>query len=451
MKKLIDTLKNIWSIDELRKRILYTLTLILVYRVGSYVTLPGIDPNVLALDGSQEGLLGLFNMFAGGSFSRASIFALGVMPYISASIFMQLAGIVIPQIAKLQKEESGRRKVNQYTRYLTVLVTAFQASAYVAYLRGQSGPAIVPEFGTFLFWLSTTVVLTAGTLFVMWLGEKITDRGIGNGVSLLIMVGIFARLPESLLQEFSAKNLGGGGGLLIFLIEIVFFVAVIIGLIMLTQGVRKIPLNYARRVMGGKSAREVMGGSRDFIPLKVNSAGVMPIIFAQAIMFIPATLVGFTDNETAQGFVRSLSDYTSLAYNLIYAVLVIAFTYFYTALIFNPTEMADNLKRNNSFIPGVKPGEPTANYIATIMDRITLPGSVFLAAAGVFPGIAALLGVTSGFASFYGGTSMLIGVAVILDTLQQIESHLLMRRYDGLMKTGRISGRQSTANAGAPL
>lgn len=443
MKKLITTLKNIWSIDELRKRIVYTLMLILIYRVGSYVVLPGIDPQILALEGSQEGLLGLFNMFAGGSFSRASIFALGVMPYISASIFMQLAGIVVPQISKLQKEESGRRKINQYTRYLTVVVTAFQASAYVAYLNTQSAAAIVPEFGTFMFWLSTVVVLTGGTLFVMWLGEKITDRGIGNGVSLLIMVGIFARLPESLMQEFSAKNLGGGGGLLIFLVEMAMFIAVIVGLILLTQGIRKIPLNYARRVIGSSNAaREITGGSRDFIPLKVNSAGVMPIIFAQAIMFIPATLAGFTENETAVGFVRSLSDYTSGPYNIVYAVLVIAFTYFYTALIFNPTEMADNLKRNNSFIPGVKPGEPTANYIATIMDRITLPGAVFLALAGILPGIAALLGVTSGFASFFGGTSMLIGVGVILDTLQQIESHLLMRRYDGLMKTGRISGRQ---------
>lgn len=448
MKKLIETLKNIWSIEELRKRIIYTLALILIYRVGSYVVLPGIDPQILALEGSQEGLLGLFNMFAGGSFSRASIFALGVMPYISASIFMQLAGIVVPQISKLQKEESGRRKVNQYTRYLTVIVTAFQASAYVAYLRTQSAGAIVPEFGAFLFWLSTVVVLTAGTLFVMWLGEKITDRGIGNGVSLLIMVGIFARLPESLFQEFAAKNLGGGGGLLIFLIEMALFIAVIVGLILLTQGVRRIPLNYARRVIGSSNAaREIAGGSRDFIPLKVNSAGVMPIIFAQAIMFIPATLIGFTDSETAQGVVRSLSDYTSAPYNIVYAILVIAFTYFYTALIFNPTEMADNLKRNNSFIPGVKPGEPTANYIATIMDRITLPGALFLAIAGVLPGIAALLGVTSGFASFYGGTSMLIGVGVILDTLQQIESHLLMRRYDGLMKTGRISGRQPAAGA----
>ncbi len=447
MKKLIATLKNIWSIEELRKRILYTLVLVLIYRAGCYLTLPGINPNLLALEGSQQGLLGLFNMFAGGAFSRASVFALGVMPYISASIFMQLAGIVIPQIAKMQREESGRKKINQYTRYLTVIVTAFQASAYVAYLRNQTGPAIVPEFGTFMFWLSTVIVLTAGTLFVMWMGEKITDKGIGNGTSLIIMVGILARLPHSLGQEFDYRNIGGGGGLLIFLIEIAIFIAVIVGLILLTQGTRRIPLNYARRIIGSTNAAKEVAGSRDFIPLKVNSAGVMPIIFAQAIMFIPATLVGFTNNENAAGFVRALSDHTSLWYNIIYAVMVIAFTYFYTALIFNPTEMADNLKRNNSFIPGVKPGEPTADYIANIMDRITLPGAVFLAVAGILPGVAALLGVTSGFASFYGGTSMLIGVGVILDTLQQIESHLLMRHYDGLMKSGRITGRQTATTA----
>lgn len=447
MKKLIETLKNIWSIEELRKRILFTLLLILVYRVGCYITLPGIDPKRLQLDGSQEGLLGILNMFAGGAFSRASIFALGVMPYISASIFMQLAGIVVPQVAKLQKEESGRRKINQYTRYLTVLVTAFQASAYVAYLRNQTNGAVVLEFGGFMFWLSTVVVLTAGTLFVMWMGEKITDKGIGNGTSLIIMVGILARLPHSFLQEFGAKNLGGGGGLLIFLIEIAIFIAVIVGLILLTQGVRKIPLNYARRIIGSSNAAREVTGSRDFIPLKVNSAGVMPIIFAQAIMFIPATVAGFAESESAQGFIRAMSDHTSLWYNIIYAVLVIAFTYFYTALIFNPTEMADNLKRNNSFIPGVKPGESTADYIATIMDRITLPGAVFLAVAGILPGIAALFGVTSGFATFFGGTSMLIGVGVILDTLQQIESHLLMRHYDGLMKTGRVSGRQAATGA----
>jgi preprotein translocase subunit SecY len=442
VKKFITTLKNIWSIDELRNRIVFTLTLVLIYRVGCYITLPGINPVNLTLNSGKEGLLGLFNMFAGGAFSRASIFALGVMPYISASIFMQLAGIIIPQVAKMQKEESGRRTINQYTRYLTVLVTAFQASAYIAYLRTQSAAAIAPEFGGLLFSMSTIIVLTAGTLFVMWLGEKITDKGIGNGTSLIIMVGILARLPESLLYEFSSKNTGAGvGGMLVFLIEIAMFIAVIVGLILLTQGTRRIPLNYARKIVGG--AKDV-SSSRDFIPLKVNSSGVMPIIFAQAIMFIPATILGFTNNESAQGVIRALSDNTSLWYNVAYAVLVIGFTYFYTALIFNPTEIADNLKRNNSFVPGVKPGEDTANYIATIMDRITLPGAVFLAVAGILPGIASLLHVTSGFASFYGGTSMLIGVGVILDTLQQIESHLLMRQYDGLMKTGRITGRQAT-------
>lgn len=442
MKKFITTLKNIWSIDELRNRIVFTLTLVLIYRVGCYITLPGINPVNLTLNSGKEGLLGLFNMFAGGAFSRASIFALGVMPYISASIFMQLAGIIIPQVAKMQKEESGRRTINQYTRYLTVLVTAFQASAYIAYLRTQSAAAIAPEFGGLLFSMSTIIVLTAGTLFVMWLGEKITDKGIGNGTSLIIMVGILARLPESLLYEFSSKNTGAGvGGMLVFLIEIAMFIAVIVGLILLTQGTRRIPLNYARKIVGG--AKDV-SSSRDFIPLKVNSSGVMPIIFAQAIMFIPATILGFTNNESAQGVIRALSDNTSLWYNVAYAILVIGFTYFYTALIFNPTEIADNLKRNNSFVPGVKPGEDTANYIATIMDRITLPGAVFLAVAGILPGIASLLHVTSGFASFYGGTSMLIGVGVILDTLQQIESHLLMRQYDGLMKTGRITGRQAT-------
>jgi len=448
VKKFIETLKNIWSIEDLRKRILFTLTLILVYRVGCYITIPGINPIILdSKSGSgPDGLLGLFNAFAGGAFSRASIFALGVMPYISASIFMQLAGIVIPQVAKLQKEESGRRTVNQYTRYLTVLVTVFQASAYVAYLRGpEFSQALIPEFSNFMFWFSTVVILTAGTLFVMWLGEKITDKGIGNGISIIIMVGILARLPESVIQEFAATSGSGGGGLLIFLVEIIAFIGVIVGLILLTQGVRKIPLNYARRIIGStNAAKDIEGGSRDFIPLKVNSSGVMPIIFAQAILFIPGTIVGFT-NMTAEGasgsFMRSLSDPTSFWHNFIYAVLVIAFTYFYTALIFNPTEMADNLKRNNSFIPGIKPGEPTANFIATIMDRITLPGAVFLALAGILPGIAGLLGVTAGFASFFGGTSMLIGVGVILDTLQQIESHLLMRHYDGLMKGGRIQGR----------
>lgn len=439
MKKLIETIKNIWSIEELRNRILLTLGLILIYRVGSFIVLPGIDPHRLDSMSDQEGLLGLINMFAGGAFSNASILALGVMPYISASIFMQLAGIIIPQFAKLQKEESGRTKMTQYTRYLTVIVTVFQASAYIAYLQSQAGAAIV--YGGPLFYISTVIILTAGTLFVMYLGEKMTDNGIGNGVSMLIMVGILARLPQSLGFEFAAKL--ENDQMIFFIIELAFFVAIIMGIIMLTQGVRKIPLQYARMIRGGDAAREVGGGSRNFIPLKVNSAGVMPIIFAQALMFIPAMFAGFsTSSETANTFLTSLSDYTSWQYNVIYAVMVILFTYFYTSLIFNPTEMADNLKRNNSFIPGVAPGQPTADYIYTVMDRITLPGSIFLAIAGILPGIAALFGVTSGFASFFGGTSMLIGVAVVLDTLQQIESHLLMRHYDGLMKTGRVAGRQ---------
>lgn len=438
MKKLIETLKNIWSIEELRTRILFTLGLIFVYRLGCFIVLPGINPHQLSEVGGQDGLLGLINMFAGGAFSNASIFALGVMPYISASIFMQLAGIVVPQFAKMQKEESGRNKINQYTRYLTVIVTVFQSMAYIAFLRQQTGGAIVVN--DMLFYVSTVIILTTGTMFVMYLGEKMTDKGIGNGVSILIMVGILARLPHSLVQEWTQKQ--QTDKLLLFIIEIAFFVAVIMGLVLLTEGVRRIPLNYARKIVGTNAAKQ-FDGARNFIPLKVNSAGVMPIIFAQAIMFLPAMIAGFaTSGEEPNSFVRDLSDYTSFWYNLIYAFLVIAFTYFYTALIFNPTEMADNLKRNNSFIPGIKPGQPTADYIGAVMDRITLPGSIFLAIAGILPGIAALAGVTAGFASFYGGTSMLIGVAVILDTLQQIEGYLLMRHYDGLMKTGRISGRQ---------
>lgn len=440
MKKFIDKIKDIWSIEELRNRILLTLGLILVYRLGSYIVLPGMDPNALKQsNNAQDGLLGLINMFAGGAFNNASIFALGVMPYISASIFMQLAGIVVPQFAKMQKEESGRAKINQYTRYLTILVTVMQASAYISFLRTQTAPGSVVT-DNLMFYVSTVVILSAGTLFVMWLGEKITDKGIGNGVSILIMVGILARLPHSLGQEITTKV--GQDKVLFLLIELAFFIAVIVGLVLLTQGVRKIPLNYARRIVGNNAAKEI-GGARNFIPLKVNSAGVMPIIFAQALMFIPAMLAGFSEDASGSSWLRQMSDHTSLIYNIIYAVLVIVFTYFYTALIFNPTEMAENLKRNNSFIPGIQPGQPTADYIGAIMDRITLPGSIFLAMAGILPGIAALLGVTSGFATFFGGTSMLIGVAVILDTIQQIDSYLLMRQYDGMMKTGRVSGRQA--------
>ena len=443
VKKLIDTLKNIWSIEELRNRLLFTIGLILVYRIGCYVVLPGIDPQVLSMQTGTGGLLGLIDMFAGGAFSNASIFALGVMPYISASIFMQLAGIVIPQFAKMQKEESGRNKMEQYTRYITVAVTLFQAVAYITYLKTQSGPAIA--INNTLFMVSTVVILTGGSLFVMYLGEKITDRGVGNGISILIMIGILARLPSALGLEAVTKF--KTDKILFFLIELAVFFAVILGLVLLNEGVRRVPLNYARRIVGNNAAREI-GGSRNFIPLKVIAAGVMPIIFAQALMFIPAMIAGFAaGKEAPPAWVQDLSDNTSFWYNLIYAVLVIAFTYFYTALIFNPTEMAENLKRNNSFIPGIKPGQPTADYIGAVMDRITLPGSIFLAIAGILPGIVVLFGVGQGFATFFGGTSMLIDVAVILDTLQQIEGYLLMRHYDGLMKTGRLSagGRQPIA------
>ncbi|MEC5146933.1 preprotein translocase subunit SecY [Chitinophaga sp. 212800010-3] len=446
MKKFIETIKNIWSIEDLRNRILTTLLLVLIYRIGSYIALPGIDANALTNfeKNSNQGILGLVNMFAGGSFSRASIFALGIMPYISASIAIQLLTIAVPYFQKLQKEgESGRKKINQFTRYLTVIVTGFQASAYVAYLRNQSGGAIIAEYGTFFFWLSTTVVLTAGTLFVMWLGEKITDKGIGNGTSIIIMMGILARLPQALVAEFSSKVAGEAGGPILFLIEIAIFILITVGLILLVQGTRKIPVNYAKRIVGNKQ----YGGVRQFIPLKVNAAGVMPIIFAQAIMFIPATAIGFATSDNASGFIRIFSDHTNGWYNLIYAVLVIVFTYFYTALIFNPTQMADEMKRNNGFIPGVKPGKATADYIGAVMDRITLPGAFFLALVGILPGVAAAFKVNSNFATFFGGTSLLIMVGVILDTLQQIESQLLMRHYDGLMSTGRIKGRTAPANA----
>nr|WP_157299943.1 preprotein translocase subunit SecY [Chitinophaga oryziterrae] len=429
----------------MRSRILTTLLLVLIYRVGSYIVLPGIDANLLHQfsEKSNQGILGLFNMFAGGSFSRASIFALGIMPFISASIAIQLLTIAVPYFQKLQKEgESGRKKINQFTRILTVVVTGFQASAYVAFLKNQSSGAIIAEYGTFFFWLTTTIVLTAGTLFVMWLGEKITDKGIGNGTSIIIMVGILARLPQALIQEFTSRTTEAGGGLLVFLIELAVFIFITIGLILLVQGTRKVPVNYAKRIVGNKQ----FGGVRQFIPLKVNAAGVMPIIFAQAIMFIPATAIGFATSDSASGFIRIFSDHTNGWYNVIYAVLVIVFTYFYTALIFNPTQMADEMKRNNGFVPGVKPGKATADYIGAVMDRITLPGAFFLAMVGILPGVAAAVHINSNFASFFGGTSLLIMVGVILDTLQQIESQLLMRHYDGLMSTGRIKGRTAPAN-----
>lgn len=442
MKKFIQTVKNIWSIDELRSKILVTLLLVLVYRFGSHVVLPGIDPNKLNLSSAKEGLLGLFDTFAGGSFSNASIFALGIMPYISASIFMQLMTILVPQMQKLQKEgDSGRKKINQWTRYLTAAVTMLQAAAYVAYLRNVNRDALIDSYSGF-FWLSTVVILTAGTLFVMWLGEKIQDKGLGNGTSIIIMVGILARLPQSLLGEFAAKQTRGGGGLLFFLVETAVLIAIILGLIILVQGVRKIPINYAKQIVGNRQ----FTGARQFLPLKVNAAGVMPIIFAQAIMFLP-TLFSFTNFESGKGLARIFNDHSNVWYMLIYAVMVIGFTFLYTALIFNPKQMSDSLKQSNGFIPGVKPGQPTADYIGQVMDRITLPGAIFLAIIGILPGVAQSLGVTQNFSTFFGGTSLLIMVGVILDTLQQIETHLLMRQYDGLMKGGRIQGRQATTSS----
>lgn len=438
MKKLFTTLSNIWKIDDLRVRILNTLLFLLIYRIGSFIVLPGVDPLALQTQG-REGLMGLLNMFAGGSFSRASIFALGVMPYISASIVVQLLGIAVPYFQKMQKEgESGRKKITQITRYLTVVITVVQS---IFYVRTQI-PAEAKMMADPLFSVSSMFILTAGTLFVMWLGEKITDKGIGNGISLIIMVGIIATLPGSMVTEFQSR-MAGQGGIIPFIVEIVALFFVVIFTILIVQGVRRIPVQYAKKIVGNKQ----YGGVRQYIPLKVNAAGVMPIIFAQAIMFVPSALAGLF--PSLQGSVlTSLSNYTSLAYNLTFAFLIIAFTFFYTAITVNPVQMSDDMKKNGGFIPGVKPGRTTGEYIDSVISKITLPGSVFLAIIAILPSIAIILGVNSQFAHFFGGTSLLILVGVVLDTLQQIESHLLMRHYDGLMKTGRLKGRNPVA-AGA--
>jgi preprotein translocase subunit SecY len=446
MKGFIQTLKNIWSIEELRSRILLTLGLVLIYRAGSYIVLPGIDPSRLALYENQakEGILGLINMFAGGAFSRASVFALGIMPYISASIIIQLLGIAVPYFQKLQKEgESGRQKLNQITRVLTIGVTAFQAVGFLINLRNMVPNAIIPltseaTMNMFTFMFTNVIILSTGTMFVMWLGEKITDKGIGNGISLLIMIGIIARLPGAMLAEFDLRMSETGGGLVIFLVELAALLATIIAVVALVQATRRIPVQYAKRIVGNKQ----YGGVNNFLPMKINAAGVMPIIFAQAIMFIPATIAQFFPNSPSwQGLQGALNDHTSLTYSLIFALLIVVFTYFYTAVTMNPTSIADELKRGNGFIPGVKPGEPTANYIDTVISRITLPGAVFLAFVAIFPSIATRMGVNSQFALFYGGTSLLILVGVVLDTLQQVESYLMMKHYDGLVKSGRIKGR----------
>jgi preprotein translocase subunit SecY len=449
MKRLIDTIRNIYKIEDLRVRILYTLGILLIYRLGSYVVLPGIDPNMLLQLNNQTntGLLGLLSMFTGGAFSRASIFALGVMPYISASIVVQLLGMAIPYFQKLQREgESGRRKINQMTRYLTVVITAFQAPAYIRGIIIANLPpeAIAPFDPTItnppaFFWISSIVVLVSGTMFVMWLGEKITDKGIGNGISLIIMIGIIARLPFALAGEFISRIEEQGGGLVIFLIEIVALIFVVLATILLVQGTRRIPVQYAKRVVGNKQ----YGGVRQYIPLKVNAAGVMPIIFAQAIMFLPITIAGFANSESMSAFATTFANPYGFWYNFVYFMLIIAFTYFYTAITINPNQMAEDMKKNGGFIPGVKPGRKTAEFIDGIMSKITLPGSIFLGFVAIMPSLVINLGVNSQFAAFFGGTSLLILVGVVLDTLQQIESHLLMRHYDGLTKSGRIKGRSS--------
>ena len=439
-KKLVETVKNIFKIEDLRKRLIYTCLLILVYRLGCYVVIPGIDPNLLG-EGSalanqmdSNGLLGLLNVFSGGAFANAAIFALGVMPYITASIIIQLLGMMVPAVQKMMKEgESGRRKMNQWTRLLTIGVLALQGPAYVANLYHQMPEAFV--YGnSFLFTVYATILLIAGTMFVVWLGEKITDKGIGNGVSLIIMIGIVARLPHALLAELSARLNTSTGSLIMIIIELVLLFLVFLATIAVVQAVRKVPVQYAKRIIGNKQ----YGGVRQYIPLKMNAANVMPIIFAQALMFIPMLFA-----NVAPKFAGAFADMTGVWYNLTLAVLVILFTFFYTAIIINPQQMADDMKRNNGFIPGVKPGKSTVTYIDNILTRITLPGSIFLAIVSILPALAMkFLGVQQAFAYFYGGTSLLIMVGVVLDTLQQIESHLLNRHYDGLMKTGRIQGRR---------
>ena len=446
MKRFINTIKNIWSIKDLRDRILYTLALILIYRIGSYVVIPGINPSDLAglQEQTRDGVLGLLNMFSGGAFSNASIFALGIMPYITASIVMQLLTMVVPYFTKMQREgESGRRKINQMTRWLTIVVCIFQSFAYLANLRAQiNGAHIYSITGSdspnFFNWvLPISIMLTCGTLFVMWLGERITDKGIGNGISLLIMVGIVARLPFALFAEFASRMEEQGGQLVIFFVELIVLLVVIMLCILLVQGTRRIPVQYAKRIVGNKQ----YGGARQYVPIKVNAAGVMPIIFAQAIMFIPVTLFEFSSSESMTGIKAALSNFDGFWYNAIFAILIIVFTYFYTAVAINPKQMADDMKKNGGFIPGIKPGKKTEEFFDNVLSKITLPGSIFLAIIAILPAIVRLFGVNQQFAQFYGGTSLLILVGVVLDTLQQIESHLLMRHYDGLTKSGRIKGR----------
>ena len=442
MKKFIETIKNIFKIEELRKRLVYTFLLILVYRFGCFVVLPGIDASMLAnlQSNTQEGLVGLLNMFSGGAFGNASIFALGVMPYISASIVIQLLGVFVPYFRKLQMEgESGRKKMNQMTRWLTILIICIQGPAYMAAVHNQIPAAAfvaVNQLGwsNFMFNLVSTIILMAGSMFVMWLGERITDRGIGNGISLIIMIGIVARLPYALMAEIQEKVATNNGGVILLIVEFLLWFFVVVAAIALVQAVRRVPVQYAKRVIGNKQ----YGGVRQYIPLKINAAGVMPIIFAQALMLFPLI---FSRWDATRGLAATLGNYEGIWYNLIFFILIVIFTYFYTAVTVNPTMMSESMKRDGGFIPGVKPGKKTVEYLDGIMSKVTLPGSIFLGIIAILPAIARIFGVTNAFASFYGGTSLLILVGVVLDTLQQVESYLLMRHYDGLMKTGRLSGR----------
>ncbi|MBD5277695.1 MAG: preprotein translocase subunit SecY [Bacteroides sp.] len=433
------TVKDIWSVEDLRKRIGITLLLVIIYRFGCYVVLPGINPDdLMALKNfTSGGLMQLLDMFSGGAFSQASIFALGIMPYITASIVIQLLGMVLPSFQKMQREgESGRMKLNQYTRYLTVFILVLQGPAYLVNLKYQVAAAGGEVNMSVLTMAFMTIVLAAGSMFIMWLGERIDQKGVGNGISFIILIGIIARLPEAFFQEFTSRLLNSaGGGLVLFLVEVVILLAVIAGAVLLVQGVRKVPVQYAKKIVGNKQ----YGGVRQYIPLKVNAAGVMPIIFAQAIMFIPITLAGFSNKQT--GMWGALTDMYGVTYNVIYFLLIVAFTYFYTAITVRPAQMAEDMKRNNGFIPGIKPGKPTVDYLDSIMSRITLPGSLFLGVVAIMPAIAYVCGVNRSFASFFGGTSLLILVGVILDTLRIVEGHLLMRHYDGLMKGTRIQGR----------
>ncbi|PSQ53180.1 MAG: preprotein translocase subunit SecY [Bacteroidetes bacterium QH_10_64_37] len=434
MAGFAESIRNIWSVQELRERILYTLGLLIIYRLGTHVTLPGVDAAALTQIRAQEsggGLFGFLNMFVGGAFKQAGIFALGIMPYITASIIIQLMGAVVPYFQKLQREgEEGRRRITQLTRYGTIGITALQSVGYaINLLAGATGQAVV--INSTLFTITTVIVLTSGTAFVMWLGERISEDGIGNGISLIIMIGIIAFLPQALFNEISLI----GDNIFILLVEIGIWVLVTGAVVLVSQGMRRIPVQYAKRVAG----RKVQGGTTQYLPLRVNAAGVMPIIFAQSIMFIPSTIASFfPNNATMQQIGAWFSDISSMSYSALFFVVVVFFTYFYTAITVNPQEMADTMKRQGGFIPGIRPGKQTSEFIDTILTRITLPGSIFLGLVAIFPAFAMRAGVSQGFAMFYGGTSLLILVQVTLDTLQQVESHLLMRHYDGFMKSGQM-------------